>query len=474
MALEAVLESAFETGGFVLSAAPYSLSPLPEAAHDMTVSAPALGNLIMLVGFLLTLLATFALALLHATQPWRHFSIFLNGIALACGVGLLAGEIALITVPADSLDLLRGAAGLFAAVAVLSLWPALVGLGARDNGRLANSGTQGHALMGGAAMALPLTATPGGPLSLEDALTGSGATIFARAPDLSERWSVPRLDDAAASPPAAPLLERIRTTLQNAFSRQAPVADRFRTDDPQGKPRWYELAVRPGRFSDGQNGAIGLLMDVTRHREAEAQTRHLLQEATHRTKNLLTIIQSVARMSAKTLGLPANAIEPFNARLQAIAMSYDLLVREEWDSVPLTDLLHSQLNHTLGNAAARASTSGPALRLRPTAVQTLALAFHELGAKAMVQGAMAAPGGRLRISWEDATMRDGSPGYRLVWQELGHGPDVPAEHRNYARDILERLTPRGLRGEVAASQTDEGFRWELRFPASNVMPPRQD
>ena len=452
MTLDGTLVSALGVGSLVPGAAP-SFDGL--AIDGLAIDGLAVGDLALLAGFLLTMLATFALALLHAPSPWRHVSVFLNGVALACGVGLLAAALQLIPVSMESLVVLRGAAGLFAGAAVLAVWPALAGLGEQAEHRRARAPT------------LPLAATPGGPLSLEDALAGSGATVFARAPDLNEHWTVPQ---GAAS---APLQERIKAALQSAFARQTPVTEQFRADDAQDSPRWYELAVRPGRFSDGRTGAIGLLMDVTRFRKAEADCRHLLQEATHRTKNLLTIIQSVARMSAKTLGLPANAIEPFNARLQAIAMSYDLLVREDWEGVPLEDLLHSQLNHTLGNAAARANWSGPALRLKPTAVQTLALAFHELAAKAMTQGAMATPGGRLRIAWEDAAMRDGSAGYRLVWQELGHGPEATAEHRNYARDILERLTPRGLRGEVAASQTDEGFRWEVRFPASNVLPPQE-
>lgn len=472
MTLAGTLESAHGVGSLVLASTPHDFQLLPGMAGGLSPEVSALGDLALLVGFLLTLLATFALAILHGARPWRHVSIFVNGVALACGLGLLGAELQLMSVPLGNLEFLRVAAGLFAGMSVLVVWPALAGLAGRTDERAGGSGSGGpHA--GGFAATLPLAATPGGPLSLEDALTGSGAMIFARAPDLSERWAVPQPMGAAADPAATSLVERIKDTLQNAFARQAPVAEQFRTDDTQGRSHWYELAVRPGRFSDGQTGAIGLLMDVTRFRKAEAECRHLLQEATHRTKNLLTIIQSVARMSAKNLGLPANAVEPFNARLQAIAMSYDLLVREEWVGVPLTDLLHSQLNHTLGNAAARATWSGPALRLRPTAVQTLALAIHELAAKAMTQGAMALPGGRLRVTWEENAMRDGSPGYRLVWQEVGPGPQTPAEHRNYARDILERLTPRGLRGEVAASQTDEGFLWELRFPASNVLPQQE-
>ncbi len=454
MALNETLETAYATGSLLLASTPHSLLLLPDTTGSADENT-LMSDILLLSGLMLTLLATFALAISHASQPWRNISIFLNGIALACGAALLAGELQLVTVPAESLEILQAGAGLFAILAVLLLWPALSGLG-RRSAEPAN--------------ALPLAASPQGPLSLEDALTGSGVTIFARSTDLSERWSIPhRPGSRVANALPASLLKHIEASLQKAFGRNLPVIEQVRIEDARDQPRWYELSVHPGQFSDGQSGAIGLAQDVTRYRKAEADCRHLLQESTHRTKNLLTIIQSVARMSAKTLGLPPGTVEPFNARLQSIAMSYDLLVRENWTAVPLTDLLHSQLNHALGTVAARVNYSGPPLRLRPTAVQTLALAIHELAVKAREQGALATPSGRLRITWEEAAMRDDSPGFRLIWQEVGPGPAVMPEHRNYARDILERLTPRGLRGEVAATQPKEGFRWELRFPASNVL-----
>lgn len=430
-------------------------------AHTVSNAAVA-SDLLLLFGFLLLLLATFALAVAHGARTQRTICIFLLGLGLVCAGGLVAEKVHLMAATAESLEFLRGAAGFFAAAAVLVLWPALSGIGART-GRDEAAFAPAH---------LPLTAAPGGALSLAEALTGSGATVFAytvaQSGDARSRWAVP------AAPAAPPLRERLTAAVKDAFGRQTPVVDQFESAGADGGARWFEVTLRPGRFADGQAGAIGTLLDVTRFRKAEAEYRHLLQEATHRTKNLLTIIQSVARMSAKTLGLSASAAEPFNARLQAIAMSYDLLVREDWRGVPLNDLLHSQLNHSLGNAAGRASWSGPALRLKPTAVQTMALAIHELAARSASQGAMATPAGRLRIVWEHTAMRDGSPGYRLAWQDIGHAPQAEGAPRNYAREILERLTPRGLRGEVTATETPEGFRWELRFPALNVVSPEAE
>ncbi|MCH8685848.1 sensor histidine kinase [Pedomonas mirosovicensis] len=456
-------------GDLSMHSLPAAALPAPDAwslASDVWVVA----DLLILIGFLLALLATFALAVVHGRDHWKYVSIFFAGAALSCGCGLIIVQLGLIRASGLPLFLLQCAAGLFAMISVLTLWPALAGAAATPN---RSSARHNAPLEPG----LPLRTGPGGPLSLEDALSGIGATMFARGEDLSERWSTAlpgeMVGDAAlpSTSFAATLKERISASFSSAFSRKEAVATNFQIEDARGNPRWYELTVQPGVFTDGQRGAVGCLFDVTRFRQPEAECRSLLQEATHRAKNLLTVIQSVVRMSAKTLNLPPATIEPFNARLQSVALAYDLLVREEWEGVALPDLLRSQLGHALGGAVSRASWSGPPLRLRPSAVQTLALAFHELAVKAEAQGALSLPEGSLRVWWETVSLKDGSEGYRLVWQETGGpAPDQTAERKTFSRDILERLTPRGLRGEVSSAYTEEGFRWEVRFPATNILP----
>lgn len=317
-----------------------SLGSMAEALTSLTTSGFS-GNVPLLSGFLLALLATFALAAVHGEHAWRNVSIFANGMAMAAGIGLLLAELELIATQPGNLALLRVGMGLFAAVAVAALWPAVPGLATRA--------------------------------------------------------------------------------------------------------------------------------ETNRKTPGDADCRSLLEDSTHRIKNLLATIQSVARMSGRAIGLAPVAAESFNARIQAIALAYDLLVRENWTSVPLGDLVQSQLNHALGKAAARAGCSGPLLHLQPSAAQTLALALHELAARARTRGAMATPAGSLHINWEETALRDGTRGYRLVWQEIGSASAPQPELDTFAPEILERLTPRGLRGEASASQTGEGFRWELRFPASNVV-----
>lgn len=439
------------------------------------------GDILILVGFLLTLLAIVIVAMQHGRTGWKFVCVFFGCIALLSGCGLAMSELDLVQTGSLLMFRLQCAAGLSAILSTLALRPALAGVVP-----FAGPGG-GTRQLAGAPPALPLRAGPGGALSLEDALRGTGAAVFAHAANLSVHWTTPLGEVSgsgengiANSAPGAsvsalsPLLrERVTEALRTALARNEAVATNFQLDDREGSPRWYELTIQPGVFADGERGAIGCLFDVTRFRRAEAHCRALLQETTHRAKNMLAVIQSVVRMSAKTLNVPPAAIEPFTARLQSVALAYDLLVREDWEGVTLPDLIRTQLNHALGNDASRATWSGPPLRLRPAAVQTLALALHELAVKAGAQGALTRPEGRLEIRWETGALKDGSPGYRLVWQENGGPvPERVGERKSFSRDILERLTPRGLRGEVSSTYAPDGtFHWEIRFPVSNVLSP---
>src|SRR5258708_28420325 len=96
--------------------------------------------------------------------------------------------------------------------------------------------------------------------------------------------------------------------------------------------RWHDLHIEPLRNEAGE--VVGLTcasVDVTERKEGEAHLRLLLRELTHRSKNLLAVIQAMARQTARRAGSIDGFVEQFGARLQALATSHDVLVRESWD-----------------------------------------------------------------------------------------------------------------------------------------------
>ena len=78
-------------------------------------------------------------------------------------------------------------------------------------------------------------------------------------------------------------------------------------------------------------------------RESEQRLQALLREVNHRAKNMLAVVQSIARQTVAAS--PKDFLERFSERVQALATSQDLLVKADWKGVELAKLVRRQLAH---------------------------------------------------------------------------------------------------------------------------------
>ena len=67
------------------------------------------------------------------------------------------------------------------------------------------------------------------------------------------------------------------------------------------------------------NSSICFTVDLTERRQREAHQRYLMRELTHRTKNLLSVVQSMALQTARNLPNLDDFHRRFAARLQGLA-----------------------------------------------------------------------------------------------------------------------------------------------------------
>ena len=234
----------------------------------------------------------------------------------------------------------------------------------------------------------------------------------------------------------------------------------------------FDLHVEPLRNDAGDIvGLTGAAVDVTERKENEAHLRLLLRELTHRSKNLLAVIQAMARQTARHTGSVESFLNRFGARLQALAASHDILVRESWYGASVDELIRSQLAMYLDREDEQVAIGGPAVALKPEAAQNLGLALHELAVNAAKFGALSVPGGRLSITW-DRRERDGEQALALDWREQ-YGPRVkPRRKRGFGSMVIEGNLARALDAEVALDFDPEGLRCHVVIPASQILPAR--
>ena len=228
--------------------------------------------------------------------------------------------------------------------------------------------------------------------------------------------------------------------------------------------RFFVLRLEPKGGPGAIEGIVGTAFDLTERRRHEQNMRLVMRELTHRSKNLLAVVQAIARKTASTAPDTDSFIRDFSSRLRAIAAAHDLLVDESWSGAGLRHLLTASLSQTVDPDAAGIVISGPDLKLAPDAAQMLGLAFHELTTNAAVHGALSVPGGRVAVGWR----RDGDT-VRLSWREEGGPAVVPPLHSGFGRDLLERLVGASLDGTVALEFRPEGIVCDVSFPAHRLI-----
>ena len=218
-------------------------------------------------------------------------------------------------------------------------------------------------------------------------------------------------------------------------------------------------------FAEGKvAGVAAVHRDMTDRRHYEEHMAFTMRELSHRTKNMLAVVQGLTHMIARR----SDSIEAFETRLrgciQALAYSHDLLVQHDWEGATLEELLRVQLASFGGLDSGRILARGPEVFLQPQTMQSLGLILHELGTNATKHGALSVESGRVTIDW---AWRD--DGVALTWTESG-GPAVVAPARKgFGQVVFERIGA-ALDGAIATEFHADGLVCAITIGASNLLP----
>jgi len=139
------------------------------------------------------------------------------------------------------------------------------------------------------------------------------------------------------------------------------------------------VAAQAARNRDSRASADAL-------RKSNARIALLMKEINHRSKNLLSLVQAIARQTSA--GNPEDFTQSFGRRLSSLSASQDLLVKNKWQDIELKDLLKAQLAHFKDLLDTRIVLSGPVTYLDAANAQTFSMAIHELATNATKYGAL--------------------------------------------------------------------------------------
>lgn len=309
--------------------------------------------------------------------------------------------------------------------------------------------------------------------SLELAILHVGIAVYFQDAELRVVWSqnvpaawagscVPGARDVDFLPPAeaerlTQVKRRVLTTGQHETCEIA-VQDHKET-------HWFDVwidAVAPS--SQGTGGVLTTAVETTEYKHREQTLKSLLREVSHRSKNLLAIIQSIATQTGRYSGSIDIFLARFRGRLQSLAVSQDLVTLSNWRGADLKELIANQVGRYAADPRASIRFDGINPYLNPNAALHLGLALHELAVNSMSYGALSQPGGFVSITARHETGDDGDKTLTLGWSEATR----PGESikKRFGSVALERVVPASLKGTAALDIGDDRLDYTLIVPAA--------
>ncbi|WP_207484057.1 response regulator [Arenibaculum pallidiluteum] len=252
----------------------------------------------------------------------------------------------------------------------------------------------------------------------------------------------------------------------------APVRERsgeLRRRDGTVFPVAWSLAPLPREGDAAGTGAVAEIVDVTERKRAEQLQLMLMAELSHRVKNTLATVLSIANQTMLRHPDPQEFKAVFNGRIRALAATHNLLATTNWTAVPLAQVAAGELAPYADADGGRVGLTGPEVLIRPKAALVLGMVFHELATNAAKYGAFTTPEGRVAVSWR----REGpAPESRVVidWRESG-GPTVEVPSRKgLGRTLIEGGIAYELGGRARLDFRESGLHCVIDVPYSELDP----
>lgn len=242
-----------------------------------------------------------------------------------------------------------------------------------------------------------------------------------------EMFALYGIDPAKGQPSREQLAQRIspahrrraRMEFARAMLRGGSFSLEFPIIQPDGTEIWTALAGDVIKDARGRPvAARGIDQDITERKNWEKRQAMLLRELSHRVKNTLAVVQSVARHTLRSTPSPRSFVDAFEGRIRSLAASHGLLTEADWGGAQLDAIIRHQVAAMVHDYDGRFRLKGPGVVLSAEVATQLGLVLHELATNAAKYGSLSVPDGRVDIIWTATGTK-----LSLIWREHG-GPAI--------------------------------------------------
>lgn len=213
------------------------------------------------------------------------------------------------------------------------------------------------------------------------------------------------------------------------------------------------------QVQDGKpTGLIGINYDVTDETRAQDKLRLVTAELSHRVKNSLAVIQTVADETLATSASLEEFDEKFTGRLRALAAAHELLTSSPDDFNTIEQLI-SLISKPYGD---RIIASGGKAEISPTVASSLGMVFHELMTNAVKYGALSVRDGKVMVAWAPIP-GDNGPMFKIDWREIGGPPAKEPESYGFGLNMIAAALAHSGDGETQLAFRPDGLRAVFTF-----------
>jgi two-component sensor histidine kinase len=287
-------------------------------------------------------------------------------------------------------------------------------------------------------------------------------TIWAR--NMRAPWDNGGEDDGPLPPMQA---ERLAAARQKVAASANPERLELSIPGSNGM-RWFDIWIDADLDESGALlGVVTTKVETTEQKRREQTLKTLLREVSHRSKNLLAIIQSIATQTGRYSDTLADFLTRFRGRLHSLASSQDLVTSSNWRGAELHELVSGQVERYGANPAQSLRFAGDNPYLNPNAALHIGLAMHELAVNSVSYGALSQPRGFVEVTAQLVQPPKGDKVLSLVWAENIGNSDNRRNHKRFGSIALERIVPTSLNGTSSLEITGGHLEYRLTVPQGN-------
>ena len=262
---------------------------------------------------------------------------------------------------------------------------------------------------------------------------------------------------------AAEVVVLFKHTLATGESYHSPSTTERRQDKDEVES--YDWMIERIVMPDGRLGVVCNFYDLSEREKYEQHVRLLMSEVNHRSKNLLAVVLSMARQTARS-STSEEFVDHFSQRLLGLSASQNLIVEGGWGGVSAKELARSQLNH-LGQEMRtnRVRIEGPEIIVSPPAAEGIGMALHELSTNALKYGSLSGPVGSVEITW---SIDESAKTFQIQWCEKDGPPVSHPERIGFGRTVIEKMAATSVGGSVEVRYALTGLVWVLTAPLHGI------